>query len=280
MEGTMELIIPENRLSFKLFLFEGFEGGYRRARHWHQSVEVFFVLEGTIEFYLGESRHMIKAHDFLIVNPNEVHSINAPLPNKTVVLQFSPRVFEECLKDLEDLTFSKRSAKLNESLASLILEMYETYESKPFAWELKARGLFEFVKYLLLTQFRDKRVNKGRQQQKHYLNRLSKITEYMRENYREPLSLDSVAHQFGFSPSHLSRMFRQYAEIGFLEYLQDLRVGYAIKEVVETNRNLGDIAVFNGFTDSRAFAKAFAKRYGCLPSEYRGRGKQKSKKVQ
>jgi len=32
---------------------------------------------------------------------------------------------------------------------------------------------------------------------------------------------------------------------------------------------IGDIAMNHGFPDSRAFAKSFKKRYGCLPSEYR-----------
>ena len=52
-------------------------------------------------------------------------------------------------------------------------------------------------------------------------------------------------------------------------YLIDLRVKYAVRELINTDREIGDIAMDHGFPDGRAFAKAFKKRYGCLPSVYR-----------
>jgi len=42
-----------------------------------------------------------------------------------------------------------------------------------------------------------------------------------------------------------------------------------VRELTNTDHEIGDIAMGHGFPDSRAFAKAFRKRYGCLPSEYR-----------
>ena len=44
---------------------------------------------------------------------------------------------------------------------------------------------------------------------------------------------------------------------------------------MNTEKTVSQIALDNGFSDSRAFAKAFKKRYGCLPSQYRKQMNQK-----
>ena len=41
MEFQHELIIPNEGLPFKVFLFEGGNGNYVREKHWHTSVEIF-----------------------------------------------------------------------------------------------------------------------------------------------------------------------------------------------------------------------------------------------
>lgn len=271
MDSKHELIIPNDNLPFKLFLFEGGSGNYKRASHWHRSIEIFLVTEGRIDFFLGENHYPIGERDFIIVNSNEVHSIGAPFPNRTLVLQIPVQAFEPYLKEQPYLSFSKRSGALNEKLMALVMEMHRTYEEKGYAWELKVNGLFEFVKYLLLTEFKDQAQAPDIIRQKIHLDKLSEITEYMKNHYDEELSLEKVADRFGFSPTYLSRIFKRYANISYRDYLQDLRVEYAVKEMVHTSHELGDIAVNHGFADSRALAKAFGKRYGCLPSEYRRR---------
>ena len=82
-----ELIIPNEGLPFKLFLFEGQDGNYRRAKHWHRAIEIFLVAEGELEFFLNNRLCPLKAPDFVIVNSNEIHSMTALTPNRTIVVQ-------------------------------------------------------------------------------------------------------------------------------------------------------------------------------------------------
>ena len=44
MEFQHELIIPNEGLPFKVFLFEGGNGNYVREKHWHTSIEIFAVM--------------------------------------------------------------------------------------------------------------------------------------------------------------------------------------------------------------------------------------------
>lgn len=82
-----EVIVPNRGLPFKLFLFEGKDGKYIRDKHWHRSVEIFAVKNGSLNFFLNEKKYHLQAGDFVLVNSNEVHSIYAPDPNETIVLQ-------------------------------------------------------------------------------------------------------------------------------------------------------------------------------------------------
>ena len=81
MEFQHELIIPNEGFPFKLFLFEGRNGNYVREKHWHTSIEIFAVMEGSLYFYIDEKEYPLKAGEFLIINSNEVHSIQAPVRN-------------------------------------------------------------------------------------------------------------------------------------------------------------------------------------------------------
>ena len=94
MEYQHELIIPDEGLPFKLFLFEGSEGNYVREKHWHTSIEIFAVQEGTLSFYLNDREYPLKKGELMLINSNEIHSIHAPQKNKTVVLQIPLKQFE------------------------------------------------------------------------------------------------------------------------------------------------------------------------------------------
>ena len=95
MRFSHELIVPEEGLPFKLFLFEGWNGNYFREKHWHRSIEIFAVCQGELGFFVDDRMWRLTADEFIIVNSNEVHSIDAPRPNETIVLQIPLKMFEE-----------------------------------------------------------------------------------------------------------------------------------------------------------------------------------------
>lgn len=283
MDFNHELVIPNEDLPFKLFLFEGKDGNYRRAKHWHRSVEIFLVLEGELEFFLNNSRLRLKAEGrehspgppsaecFVIVNSNEIHSIEAPEPNTTIVVQIPIHYFAGYLREDDYAVFAKQSEAGNQKLIRLIVRMFEEYRQKKFAYELKVHSMFLELLYLLVTEFMKTEENQNSIRQKRRLDKLSRITAYMKKHYDEDITLESVAAEFGFSPTYLSRMFQKYANVGYKTYLLDLRTEYGLREMMNTDHSLNEVALNNGFPNSRAYAKAFRKRYGCLPGEYRRR---------
>ena len=122
-----ELIMPNEDLPFKMFIFEGREGNYIREKHWHRSIEIFAVFQGTLEFYLNDQEYLLGCGDFIIVNSNEVHSIHAPKENMTVVLQMSLDMFEKYYTGDQFICFAHAPQAQDEQLMEMICEMYMVY---------------------------------------------------------------------------------------------------------------------------------------------------------
>ncbi len=273
MEFSHELIVPNEDLPFKLFLFEGSSGRYRRDKHWHRSVEIFAVLDGKLDFYLNEDLHPLGSGDFMLVNSNEIHSIYAARPNQTVVLQIPLNTFEAYFTGEQFICFTHHERTLDGQVMELIREMYDTYQQKLCGYEMRVKGLYYLLLHLLVTEYRELDSSKEQINWNRKLNNLSRITSYIKEHYTEELSLENLAEIFSYSPAYLSRMFKKYAGINYKSYLESVRVEHAYQELANTSHTIGQIAMDNGFPGSRAFTRAFQKKYGALPSEFRKKDK-------
>ena len=278
MEFQHELIIPNEGLPFKLFLFEGGNGNYEREKHWHTSIEIFAVLKGRLTFFLNEEEYPLEAGGLVIINSNEIHSIHAPDKNETVVLQIPLKQFERYFTAQRFIRFTS-AARIardknseepdNRKLAFFIEELYKVYQKKAEGWEYRTMALYYNILYLLVRDYRETEAAQEEIQDSRRLDALSKITTYMREHYREELKLSDMAALFGYSDAYLSRMFKKYAKINFKAYLQEIRMSYAYRELLSTDHTVSQIALDNGFAGSRAFSREFQKRYGKFPSELR-----------
>lgn len=269
MEYSHEIILPNDDIPFKMFIFEGREGNYVREKHWHRSVEIFALFEGELEFFINEKRYPLKPGEFMLVNSNEIHSIKAPEKNLTVVLQLPITTFEKYYTDDRFIYFSHSSRQHDEKVMQLIEDMYHTYLDKKCGYELKVQSLFYMLVYLLVTKYRKTEVSVELVRYTKKLSKLSAIIAYMKDNYTKELSLESVAKVFGYSPTYLSRMFQKYAKTNYKTYLDNIRLEHAYKELMNSDTPIGEIAMNNGFPNNKAFARVFKNKYGVLPSEFR-----------
>ncbi len=269
MPYSHEIIVPNYDIPFKMFLFEGKDGGYIREKHWHRSIEIFALFEGGLEFFVEEHRHPLVPGEFMLVNSNEIHSVFSPKPNRTVVLQIPLSTFEKYYTDEKFIYFSHTSRIYDEEVMRLIQDMFHRYNEKQCGYELKVQSQFFMLLYILVTKYRETNVNVELIRKHRKLDRLSLITSYMKENYQKDISLESLAETFGYSPTYLSRMFRKYAKTNYKTCLDDIRLEHAVKDLTESQTPIGEIAYSNGFPNTKAFSKIFKKRYGMLPSTYR-----------
>jgi two-component system response regulator YesN len=98
---------------------------------------------------------------------------------------------------------------------------------------------------------------------------LGEAIQYIRENFNENLSLESVSQQIFISPYYLSHLFKEELGITFLEYLTRIRMEEAKKMLLDRTMTILDISNRVGYDDPGYFSKVFKKNMGISPSQYR-----------
>jgi len=268
MQSNHEIVVPNEDLPFKMFLFEGEKGNYFRDKHWHRSIEIFMVFEGHLKFYLNDLEQELNPGEFVLVNSNEIHAIDSPEPNKTVVIQIPLKTFSDYFTGEQYIRFTHEAKKQDVQVVDLIREMFAAYGKKETGYDMRVKSGYYMLLYMLVSVYRELDVKDELLKQNRKLNKLTPITNYMKEHYREELSLEALAEVFGYAPAYISRMFQKYAGINYKDYLQGVRVEYAFAELNRAEHTVSEVAFHHGFPSSRAFSKAFQKKYGMLPSAY------------
>jgi two-component system response regulator YesN len=109
----------------------------------------------------------------------------------------------------------------------------------------------------------------GRRASAPAASRISRIQEYLAENFAEPLSLASVAKRFELTPTYLSALFHAKTGKTFLAYLTELRVAYACKVLeADPDVQVRELASLSGYTSVRHFSQVFRRLTGSYPSKY------------
>ncbi len=96
------------------------------------------------------------------------------------------------------------------------------------------------------------------------------ISRLERDCVRRP-SLKELAAAAHVSPNHLLRLFKAATNSTPGDYLLQLRLERAAKQLRESDRAISEIAAANGFPDSNYFSRRFRARYGQSPRDYRRR---------
>lgn len=92
---------------------------------------------------------------------------------------------------------------------------------------------------------------------------------YIGEHYNEPLTLVDVAEKVGISGGYLSMMFSQALDMGFVDYLNQVRIEHACTYLEQNFFKNYEIAYRVGFRDEKYFSRVFKKIKGLTPREYR-----------
>ena len=97
---------------------------------------------------------------------------------------------------------------------------------------------------------------------------IEQIMQYLRDNFTDSqINLTSVAQHFGFSPSYLSRKFKQETGKSFVEFLIECRMERAIT-LAGTSKKMFCTASAVGIPDPNYFGRCFKKYTGISYSEY------------
>ena len=102
-----------------------------------------------------------------------------------------------------------------------------------------------------------------------YFERINKVLVYIDQNLGERMDLEMLAEMAHFSPFHFHKIMRAYLRESLGSYIIRVRLDTAASLLIYSAEPVSAIAYRIGYDTPAAFTKAFQKRFGTSPSDYR-----------
>lgn len=255
--------------------------------HFHQEVEVVYVMEGELRLYVMEREYHLKRGDICVINSNEEHRIETQGEITTAHLFITYSLIRSVYNGVSSFFFcnstsedDERYEKLRELLNQLLKrKMFCEKEAEEEQHEYEYLSVFYKVLGYLTSNFIKKaKTDAGMSMQQKSQMRTLQINEYIMNNYNQPISLKSLADTLYLSEGYLSRYFKKIYNMSFSAYLRQVRLSHAMSELMYTDKAILQIALDNGFSSISFFNKVFKEEYGKSPSHIRNSAKEMEKK--
>lgn len=273
--------------------------------HWHEHLEIIYVLGGEITASINDVSYELKKGDIFLVNSNDIHYTYTHEDARYYLLQIPPvhleRIsakwkglkFQELIrsksddacvpgeklenmqgKGLVEVGENRRSANraddLYDQLRDVFREIAGFYEEKKEGYHLLVLSVVYRLLYFLYTEgIRSEEDIETAHGTLRDLERMKLCMEFVREHYGERISLADAAGLLSITPEHFCRLFRKYTGQTFLAYVNQIRMEHFHTDLLETDKNITFLLDKNGITNYKGFLRKFKETYGEPPKEVR-----------
>ena len=98
---------------------------------------------------------------------------------------------------------------------------------------------------------------------------IEKMYNYIKENYNKKIKLEDVAKLLNMSVVSFTRLIKQHTGKTFIDFLNEMRLGLATRQLIESNTSVAQICFNCGFNNVSNFNRVFKRKQGVTPSEFR-----------
>ncbi len=248
--------------------------------HWHSAMEIILPIENNYTVICSGEKYVLDPNDILIVPPGVIHEIIAPPSGRRFIfllnisaatkLKGSARIMSILSSPL--LVNTANSPDVYSDIYNILLQMRNEYFGNSEFSELS-------IQALLLKLFITIGENYAQQEnvfssatptkRREYVELFNETLEYIDNHFTEEISLGDIAANTGFSKFHFSRLFKQYTNYNFSDYLCFRRIKEAEALLARPDVSITDVAISSGFSSISTFNRLFKQLKGCSPSEYR-----------
>ncbi len=243
-------------------------------KHFHQDIELLYLLEGTMELTTGDRKVTLEADDIIVINANKQHYYHASDNILFAQLMIAYNMVSDIFQTTEVIFWCDSTKGDNEhfvALRKVMKQLLNHYLStKGNVANFGHIALCYQVMDILSTNFLVQAADKEQMSDEdRFEYRIMQINNYIRANYQQQISLKDLAEKLYLSNGYLSRFFKKNYGMSFAEYLTSIRLYHVVDEIMYSDQPITRIAYDNGFTNAAMFNKSFKKTYGETPSEMR-----------
>lgn len=250
------------------------------SAHVHDYYELYFFIEGDLDYKIEEKSYSLQYGDYLLIPPNKPHQPifkSHEIPYRRFVLWISKECYHRLCQLSSDFSYSfdyviqseayhfRTDYIVHQKIQGALLELIEDLNGTAPFKETNSNLLLAS----LLIELNRITYNKLHQVSPSYQNVLYlNICDYINSHLGEDLSLDTLSEFFYASKYHISHIFKDNMGISLHQYILKKRI-HASKNSVLSGESLSKIYSEYGFKDYTSFYRAFKKEYGLSPKEFK-----------
>lgn len=249
--------------------------------HYHPESELTIIEEGKGMLFVGDNVTTYGKNDLILIGPNLPHEYRSSIKetpdyfSKSMSVHFRNDFpgndfykIPEAKNIYEILEKSRTGIKFNNALAQKKVKnkMNEIFQTKGIERISILFSILETIassseqEYLSSQSFIDS-INEGQDQ------KMNKIYKYITANFKEQISIDHLAAEVNMTKTSFCRFFKRRTKKSFVQYVNEIRIGYACKLLYTESYNISEAAYESGFENISNFNKQFLKIKNQTPSQ-------------
>jgi AraC-like DNA-binding protein len=250
--------------------------------HYHPECEITYINKGSGVLFIGDQVLNYKQDTLIMIGPNLPHEWrsdskeNPDFQSQTFAVHFNKNFpgaefykIPEAAAVNHLLEQSVRGIKINDANTKSIVKdkMMQLLNTRGLERISLLFSIFnnivscEEIELLSSLIF----VNSIDEGQNH---RMNKIYKYVMDHFRDQISVEEIASQVHMTTTSFCRFFKQRTNKSFIQYVNDIRVGYACKLLLQEDFNISQIAYESGFENLSNFNKQFKKIKNLTPRQF------------
>lgn len=252
--------------------------------HFHSEYELLYVLDGFGTSFVADNIEQFQSGDLAFMGSNLPHfwrsdesyiKSNGKLKVKYMVIQFPNCFFKEQISNFPEFHLIGELLERSARGIRFSPEIAQKVSSKMMKIN-KTSGLSRILTLLqllqMLAQTDDYRLLAGElyhlENHDFTTNRLTKVMHYLSTNYQRKIELAKVAEIANLHPSAFCRFFKEKSGKSLSEFVNDMRISYACRLIIEGKISVSQICFECGFNNLSNFNRSFKKHTGFTPSNY------------
>lgn len=276
---AFEAVKPNIGSSFTSLKFLRNENIKSHVWHYHPEIELIFVCGGSGKRQIGSNISYFSDGDLVLMGSNLPHCgmTNENTNNDyEMVIQFKPDFLGEHFFGLPEM--QRISALLEKSKAGIVFSENIKKEIGEKIVEMhESSSLEKLVKFLeildALASTSDYRIlNAG----KYYLQtqvedneRINLIFNYVKDHFKEQITLEQVADLANMRVPSFCRYFKKITNKTFTQFVNEYRITHSLKLLAEQPLSITEVCFESGFNNFSYFNKTFKEYTQKSPSQYR-----------
>lgn len=234
--------------------------------HWHDYFELEIVLSGAGEHIYNNTSYTLGRGSIYLMSHYDFHELSAKEDMQILKLQFNENVLPVELNDFLFLSHNRFCCVVDENEMQHIIKLFSILKREEQRGGLFSEMLIKnLIAEIIITVIR----NSSQNENTVIPSLLQNATVYIRNNFREPLSLKLIAKHCNVTPNYLGVQFTKKMGISFSDYLNTVRLRYACNLLDSTDLTVKEIAFACGYNSVEYFGYVFKKTLGDSPLNYK-----------